>query len=69
MKPTDAKGTIPLCVGYSITKEGQMPFPEIVRTYRAAIGEVYFSFFGCPGGRSAFGEPQLEYHRIILRYY
>lgn len=58
MKPTkkwERKTEIPLCVGYSITGEGQMPFPEIVKTYREAIGEVYFSFPGIAGGRSPLG--------------
>ena len=52
MKPTkkgERKAEIPLCVGYSITGEGQMPFPEIVAKYREAIGEVYFSFPGIMG--------------------
>ena len=47
---------IPLCVGYSITGEGQLPFADIVERYRASIGEVYFSFTGLPGGRSPFGK-------------
>lgn len=59
MKPTDRKWAnppgIPLCVGYSITGEGQMTFPEIVAGYREAIGEVYFAFPGTPGGRSPVG--------------
>lgn len=58
MKPTkkwERKAEIPLCVGYSITGEGQMPFPAIVEKYREAIGEVYFSFPGVAGGRSALG--------------
>ena len=53
MKPTDTR--TPLCVGYSITGEGQMPFPDIVSKYRDAIGEVYFSFPGVAGGRSPLG--------------
>ena len=32
-----------------------MPFPEIVRKYRDAIGEVYFAFPGIAGGRSPIG--------------
>lgn len=57
MKQTDSsvKKPVPLCVGYSITGEGQMPFPEIVSTYRDAIGEVYFAFPGIAGGRSPLG--------------
>lgn len=45
----------PLCVGYSFTAEGQMPFLEIVKSYRDAIGEVYFAFPGIATGRSPFG--------------
>ena len=45
----------PLLVGYSFTGEGQVPFFEIVRKYRYAIGEVYFSFPGIAGGRSPLG--------------
>lgn len=58
MKPTkvwEKKIKIPLCVGYSITGEGQMPFPMIVEKYRESIGEVYFSFPGIAGGRSPLG--------------
>ncbi len=54
MKQTK-KTTLPLCVGYSITGEGQLPFPQIVETYREAIGEVYFSFPFIAGGRSPLG--------------
>ena len=46
---------IPLCVGYSMSAEGQWSFPEIVSRYREAIGEVYFSFPGIAGGRSPLG--------------
>ena len=45
----------PLCVGYSFTAEGQMPFLEIVKSYKDAIGEVYFAFPGIATGRSPFG--------------
>ncbi|MBE6929117.1 MAG: hypothetical protein E7463_02455 [Ruminococcaceae bacterium] len=47
---------IPLCVGYSMTGEGQMPFPEIVSRYRESIGEVYFAFTGMASGRSPLGD-------------
>ena len=55
MKPTKRVSCIPLCVGYSMTGEGQMTFDEIVSRYRESIGEVYFSFTGVPSGRSPLG--------------
>lgn len=46
---------IPLCVGYSRADEGVPLFADIVEQHRHAIGEVYFSFPGIAGGRSALG--------------
>ena len=70
MKQTDAarRPETPLCVGYSITGEGQMPFPEIVAKYRRSIGEVYFSFPGMAGGRSALGNESgyTNYHALSI---
>ncbi|MBQ9784564.1 MAG: hypothetical protein IJW29_03590 [Clostridia bacterium] len=55
---TDLNGAhgIPLCVGYSLTGEGQFTFPEIVARNRNAIGEVYFPWIGLSSGRSPFGQ-------------
>ena len=57
MNQTNNKKThgIPLCVGYSLSAEGQMPFPKIVNRYKNYIGEVYFAFPGMASGRSALG--------------
>lgn len=46
---------LPLNVGYCMTTEHQQTFPDIVRTYREAIGEVYFPFFDHASGRSPLG--------------
>ncbi len=61
MSPTEApakkrKSCIPLCVGYSMTDENQMPFDRIVSAYRDSIGEVYFPFIGIASGRSPLGD-------------
>ncbi len=71
MKPTKSWARAiktPLCVGYSITGEGQMPFPAIVAKYREAIGEVYFSFPGIAGGRSPLGTDAgyTDYHALAV---
>ena len=54
MKQTDVKyHSIPLCVGYNSSTDE--PFSHIVRTYKDAIGEVYYAFPDSPSGRSAYG--------------
>jgi len=55
MRQTKRVSCIPLCVGYSMTDEVQMPFDEIVSIYRDSIGEVYFPFTGIASGRSPLG--------------
>lgn len=46
---------IPLCVGYSVTCEGQFSFSEIVARNKECIREVYFPWVGMASGRSPFG--------------
>lgn len=49
------KHNIPLCVGFSVAGEHQPLFSELAEKYSKEIGEVYFSFTGISGGRSALG--------------
>ncbi len=62
------KPKTPFGVGYSMMGEGQMSFPEIVAKYRESIGEVYFSFPGVAGGRSALGHESgyTNYHALSI---
>ena len=45
----------PLSVGYTLPGEGQLPFVDVIRRYRDAVGEVYFAFPGVASGRSPLG--------------